>query len=529
MFKNLSSIERYGLIALLLALVGSFWVNLNIVPLYLEEPRRALVAMEMILSGNYIVPTQLGELYHFKPPLFNWVLIVFYKLFGSYAEWISRGLSVVSFLGMGYLNFWFLKKYTSSKTALLSSLFFLISIDIYFYFSTTGEIDLFYSLISFASIVLTIHFYQEKKWWLFYTIPHLLAALGFLTKGFPSPIFVAATQLGLSIAFKNYKLLFKPQQFVGVGLFLLVVCPYFYAYSLQSNVWDYLQGMWGQSNDRVATSNSFVALFKHLIVFPLDTLKNLLPGSLLLILFPWRNLKTVFKNKPILKTLFWVAIINLIVYWVSPGTRARYVYMIYPLLISLITIPLLDFKTPSKEIINCRSTLSIIIMLLAAMLMLPLPFLNLTKELSLIWPITIISFALLTILALGLKRTKRHPLFWLISGFVILRFVFDLVVLPLRAEEGKIADMKEQALEMVEITQGEPIYIKERRDSYSFSLVQAYYLTREKKQMIQRIEKNCDDYFLCLKREVENTAHREFLQFDWSRFSCHLVKFEDCK
>ncbi|MBK6949317.1 MAG: hypothetical protein IPH16_15755 [Haliscomenobacter sp.] len=76
-------------------------------PLYLEEPRRALVAMEMLASGNYWASTLFGEWYYNKPPLFNWVLLLFAWLGGGFREWALRLPTVLSVAGLAVLLFLF--------------------------------------------------------------------------------------------------------------------------------------------------------------------------------------------------------------------------------------------------------------------------------------------------------------------------------------------------------------------------------------------------------------------------------------
>jgi 4-amino-4-deoxy-L-arabinose transferase-like glycosyltransferase len=54
--------------------------SLNIVELRGEEPRRAIVAMEMDITGEYVVPKINGWNYYNKPPLFNWVLAGLFQI-----------------------------------------------------------------------------------------------------------------------------------------------------------------------------------------------------------------------------------------------------------------------------------------------------------------------------------------------------------------------------------------------------------------------------------------------------------------
>ncbi len=59
---------------------------MGIALLFLEEPRRALVAMEMMYSGDYIHTTIHGAAYYNKPPLFNWLVVAGWFAYFHYTE-----------------------------------------------------------------------------------------------------------------------------------------------------------------------------------------------------------------------------------------------------------------------------------------------------------------------------------------------------------------------------------------------------------------------------------------------------------
>ena len=81
--------QLYTITAMLLC-IPAFLLNLGMAPFIGDEAIRALVAYEMMLSDNYLVPTMRGDFYFSKPPLYNWILIGFFKLFGGVNEWVSR-------------------------------------------------------------------------------------------------------------------------------------------------------------------------------------------------------------------------------------------------------------------------------------------------------------------------------------------------------------------------------------------------------------------------------------------------------
>src|SRR5690606_24286947 len=48
-----------------------------------DEPRFAQVAREMVESGRWLFPTRGGEFYPDKPPVFMWLIALFYQITGQ--------------------------------------------------------------------------------------------------------------------------------------------------------------------------------------------------------------------------------------------------------------------------------------------------------------------------------------------------------------------------------------------------------------------------------------------------------------
>ena len=153
--------QKKLLLAIAFLIPIAYFLHLNSYQLLFEEPRRALVALEMIISDNWLIPTTNGELYYNKPPLYNWVLIYFMNMLGS-AEWVVRLPSILSLFATAFVHFQISKNYIGKKAALLSALFYITSVDILFFFSLLGEIDLFYACIVYLQCVLIFHFYQQR-------------------------------------------------------------------------------------------------------------------------------------------------------------------------------------------------------------------------------------------------------------------------------------------------------------------------------------------------------------------------------
>ena len=121
----------YFLIAgLIILYILSALLNLGLFNLQGEEPRRAIISIEMNESGNYLVPHALGWEYYNKPPLFNWILSGFMSLTGSESEFICRLPSLLFLLIWAICHYFLCRKWLSLQYSLLSTFFLLTSADI---------------------------------------------------------------------------------------------------------------------------------------------------------------------------------------------------------------------------------------------------------------------------------------------------------------------------------------------------------------------------------------------------------------
>ncbi|MFQ5733271.1 MAG: ArnT family glycosyltransferase, partial [Planctomycetaceae bacterium] len=63
-------------LCLALLVAGAYFVRMSTLQLRGEETRRAQVAVEMLQSGDWVVPRLHGEIYRTRPPLGNWMIAV---------------------------------------------------------------------------------------------------------------------------------------------------------------------------------------------------------------------------------------------------------------------------------------------------------------------------------------------------------------------------------------------------------------------------------------------------------------------
>ncbi len=326
-----NKVDQYLWYAFYALLIIGLFGALDIMDLRGEEPRRALVAWEMIYSGNYWQPSIQAWPYYNKPPVFNWVVAFFFKIFGT-ADWVVRLPSLLAFLGMGWVHYQFTKYQVDEPTARWSTAF-LFSAAHFLFFATVlaGELDLFYAAIVYVQVICIYFYFHWAQWFRLFLLSYLLLSLGFLTKGLPSIAYQGLTFLALAFYYKKWRWLFSWQHIVGGIMGILPIAGYFYSYHLQyGNGPLYLFNLLEEASQKSAAEGRFLDILKQLLDFPLQFLVDHLPWSLLLLLFYKKDNRRWIKSNPFLVFCLLFFLSNIWLYWISPGSRNRYLYVFAP-------------------------------------------------------------------------------------------------------------------------------------------------------------------------------------------------------
>ncbi len=528
-FKYLSNIvgqESFLVITCFILLIISFFINLGTQPLYLEEPRRAIIALEMLFKNNLIVPTELGEFYYNKPPLWNWMIILSFKIFGNYSEFAVRFFSVLSLLFMGLMLFLAGKKFVSARFGIYSSLLLLISFDLYFYYSNLGEIDLFYSLITFSSFLVLFIFYENKRFLLLFLSFYFLCALGFLTKGLPTIAFAGISLFAFFIYYREFRRLFSWQHLAGIIIFTGITGGYFFLYSRHNDVKLYLSELFLQASGRTTGAATDRGYIEHFLLFPLETLKSILPGTILIVYMFRKKFRATVRENKFIETCMLLFSANILLYWLSPGTRQRYIYMLLPLIISVITYFWLKYRKKNKFVdlfVDYSMGLSIAFLIIFTFSLPILPVFNNLEHMLLL---SVILLLILGRLLYGFLRNEKLRLISFILGVIILRFIYNFTVIPIRANSSDAQTYKDNALHINELTAGHPLFIYKNTicpKNY------VYYLERERQQVLER--KNVlseNEYYITDTIYKVDKSHKIIYNFENGRGSLlNLVKIND--
>ena len=273
--------EDLVMAALVLLVAAGLLLCLGDGPLQGEEPRRGLVALEMAVRGNLLVPTTNGALYFNKPPLFNWVLLACARLFGSWSEWVLRLPSVVSMLAMA-LAFWAVaRRHLARSTALAATAILLTSPILLFYGTLYGEGDVFYTLLVVLQVLAIFTFEQADRPVAMFVVSYLAAALGFLTKGLPSLAFQVLTLAAWLPLVRRPRWLLSWAHLAGIAAFALCVGGYFAAYAGHADPLPFLAKLLYEGAEKTAVGRlgGAAKIPLQLLAFPLQLAWLCFPGG----------------------------------------------------------------------------------------------------------------------------------------------------------------------------------------------------------------------------------------------------------
>ncbi|MBV6645468.1 MAG: glycosyltransferase family 39 protein [Cyclobacteriaceae bacterium] len=439
------------LVLTIIVAVALLFLRLDYLPLKFEEPRRALVSTEMIISGDYLTPTLNGRLYYNKPPLYNWVMAGCFQIFGFH-HWVVRLPTVLSLIGMSILTFFGFRKKLGSDAALLATLFIVCCSEFLYIFSFLGEIDMFYSLLVYAQLLSIIHFFHVNRFKALFVVSYLLMAAGFLTKGLPSIAFQGISLLVIFIYFGNWRKLFLPSHFVaGFVGFGLIAC-YFLMYHQEQTVWPYLNRLIGESSRRTTQDDGIDYLFQ-LFRLPVMLLKICLPWSAIFaISWQWKRLIKLLHN-PWVMSITLCLIANLIVYWISPGTRERYLYMFVPLSFICIAVYL---SSSYREHLTYWLMIALGTLLSTAVLILGFVKLPVTIPEQMV--VSLFFAALFVGITIICYSKKISAIFGVLLLLLALRGLFVFTVFPIRKQNFQALDYYQKVDQLLAYQQSATVY-----------------------------------------------------------------------
>lgn len=208
----------------------------------IDETRYINIAQNMFYSKDYITPYLNFEPFLEKPPLFYWLVVLSYKIFGVVNNFTSRfPLAVLATFGVFVVYFFVLNIVKSRICAFLSALV-LMSSFWYALFAHIGIMDLGFTVLTTAAFCFgTLTLFTENVWKkrILWYLGYFFLALSVLQKGLIGILIPGGSLLITFLILKRAKEIIKPSHIIpGILIFLAVAAPWHYlVYKANGFVW----------------------------------------------------------------------------------------------------------------------------------------------------------------------------------------------------------------------------------------------------------------------------------------------------
>lgn len=330
---------QWQLLALLLVVGAIYFARLGDLSLRGEETRRARVAMEMLESGDWVVPREQGRLFPDRPPLGNWLIALSMLATGSVGTIAVRLPTVLATLTTSVIVYRYSRRFLSANAALVAGLAYATLAQV-MSLGMLAETEATFTLFVGASL-LAWHAAYRRGWpaWRTWCLGYALVALAALTKGLQGPVyFAAATTLYLCYR-RDWRFWASGGHAVGLTVGAGLVAAWQVPYAREV-AWPLVLQTWGHTSAARFDYSSLWAVAGHLVSFPIEIAACLLPWSVWLLEYRHRDFRRSLHEEEREAALF-LAIAIAAAFptcWLAPQARSRYFMPLYPCVAPLVGI-----------------------------------------------------------------------------------------------------------------------------------------------------------------------------------------------
>lgn len=480
--------------AMVVLLFPAVFYNLGLMPFITDEGIRASVALEMILSGDYLTPRLGGVYYLNKPPLYNWLIAGSFQLTGEYNELSMRLVMAISLLTFMLFIYLLLRKEVGTSLAVLTAFSFFTCGRVLTYDSLVGLIDICFSFFVFLQFYYIYHHGKRDAWGKMFLSAYAITVVTFLLKGLPAIAFVGISLIAYLIYRRKFRLLLSWQH-IAAGLLCVGVVGVYYVLYFQRNpdrtLADVFLTLLGESSQRTAVQNSIGTTLKGLVMFPLEYIYAFLPFTVLMIYLFRKPTFRWLKENPFLWTMGLLFVANIILYWLSPKNHPRYLFMFVPLS-SVILFYLHDrFKKEGSQLSSLIEHFFLVIMILLSIGTLSIPFLPQTAAFGYVWPGALLLFSGLAFTTWLYQKMPVHRMLLLILFLIIVRVGFNAFVLPVRFSTSDLEQRAQLFSKLGVMAKDKDLYIygeEPRRYYHGEQLLNAraiFHITAERQKALK--------------------------------------------
>ncbi len=478
---NRSDLPYY--IAALALLPAALLIHLGMMTFIDDEAIRSLVALEMKLSGNCVTPTLMGEYYYNKPPLYNWILLAFFTLAGRFDEFVARIPTVLSLLGFAATVFFVFKRHYGTRMAFLNAFAVITCGRILFWDSMLGLIDICFSWVMFGLFMVAYHEFRKGNFVRLFLFTYLLTAVGFLMKGLPALVFQALTLPAYFLYKRQFRRLFSPGHFLGIGLLVLIVGSYYLIYHRYNDLGNVFSTLFDESAKRTGARFGWKETVLHLFSFPLEMVYHFLPWSLMILYFIRRGVRRRILQDEFITFNLIAFLANIVVYWTSPEVYPRYLLMLAPLLFSAFLYLHEDHAARHSAAFRFIEGFFAVFLGLAVLGSIAPAFLERTQHTPHLYVKTALLFVGSAALFALFWTQKHKRLLLVVVALLLLRVGFNWFVLPDRLAEDWGTLCRQSTIKAGEQFRDRPMYLY---GDTELQVTNAFYLTNARQQIVGR-------------------------------------------
>lgn len=285
-----------------------------------EEGRRILPAIQMLKTGDYVVPQVGSNPYFRKPPLVNWLVAASFKFFGARNEWTARLPSALAVLAVAIAFVTIARASLGPKGSMTAALIWLTNIGMIEKGRLIEIEGLYVSLCGLAIICWLGFWTQKKSAWLIWLPASIFLGLGMLAKGPTLLVFFYAIVLAVLWKTRHWRLLFHPAHLVALIIMLGIFAAWAVPFATTMTIPATMHNWSIQFTDRLqGTEFQFVNWI-------LNVPRGLVYFVPWLILLPFLRLSKFrdANQQQLAHALVWGTMLPFLVVNLVPGAAARY-------------------------------------------------------------------------------------------------------------------------------------------------------------------------------------------------------------
>lgn len=316
-----------------------------------EESRRAVIAQEMIDTGDWVVPRTQGVVRLSRPPVQNWIIAGLALAQGEMNAFAVRFPGLVATALTVGLIYWYCRRRFEPTASLVAAVAYASMLHVLEQ-GRTGETEPLFALVLPAALLFWHALWIAQRPWQAWIVGGTIGGLAMMTKGIQAPLYFFGSTWCYLLFTRNWRSLFTRAHLVGAVLFFSSIGLWQALFMSQTG----FEAGWRMYYWNIETRfvhREATAFWQHFATYPIAVFGACLaPWSFLLLGFADKRIREALAARGDLATFAAVCVIVCFPStWLPPDSRPRYFMPLFPccaILIGAVMQGLLDRCTAER-------------------------------------------------------------------------------------------------------------------------------------------------------------------------------------